>query len=261
MMWFTPKNKKAILALTAGLFLLLCFMTGCNDSAPPAKKTEVVKKRIEQTPRTTTVTDAEKPAPAAAESAVLQAKDVAAPVANSASVQPPAAAEEKAPAPLTGTVQAETAALPAEEMKEAAEQPADTQEISLKSSLLDETTSRYDPTGKVDPFAALFSKESNTNVSDDTKPKRPLTPLEKIDVSQLQLVAVLLAKSGNRAMVEDATGKPYILTPGTFVGMNSGVVANILKDRVVIEEKSKDFLGRETSSTRELKLQKPLGEE
>jgi hypothetical protein len=30
---------------------------------------------------------------------------------------------------------------------------------------------------------------------------------------------------------------------------------------VVIEEKTKDFLGRESANTRELKLQKPFGEE
>ena len=77
----------------------------------------------------------------------------------------------------------------------------------------------------------------------------------------LKLSAIILAESGGKAMVEDATGKPNVLSLGTYVGVNSGTVKKILKDRVVIEETTRDFLGRESTNTRELKLQKPLGEE
>ena len=62
-------------------------------------------------------------------------------------------------------------------------------------------------------------------------------------------------------MVEDATGKGYVLMPGTFIGINSGKVTEILKDRVIVEEKTKDFLGRVQTDMRELKLQKPFGED
>jgi type IV pilus assembly protein PilP len=161
----------------------------------------------------------------------------------------------KAGATKSVATEIETAPAPDTETEETAEA------LSLRDSIMDDTAPKYDPTGKTDPFAALFSKENTTGVSEDMEPKRPLTPLEKIDLSQLQLVAVLKASSGSRAMVEDATGKGYVLMPGTFVGLNSGVVTEILKDRVIIEEKAKDFLGRESTGTKELKLQKPFGEE
>lgn len=241
MMWFIPENKKVILSLTAGLCLSIGFMTGCKEEAAPAPKPAVVKQRIEQPSRTTNATEAEKTT-APAEAAAV-----------------PKASEKTPTAPEAAALKAETPAPSAAET--ASSRPAEADSTSLKSSLMDDTFPKYDPAGKIDPFTALFSKENETDLSAGSEPKRPLTPLEKIDISQLKLVAVLLAESGNRAMVEDATGKPYILTPGTYVGVNSGTVSKILKDRVVIEEKTKDFLGRERANTRELKLQKPFGEE
>jgi type IV pilus assembly protein PilP len=277
MMWFIPKNKKAILPLTAGLTLTLgCFLTGCKESAPPEEKPAVVKQRIEKTPQASKVTDAQKAAPAAEGTAAPKAteKVPAAPVAETPKPETSAKpVSETAPATapeaedVTKAVSQpeaappETTTAPQAPAETAADTPEESEPVSLASSLFDEAFPKYDPTGKVDPFVALFSKESEMDLEDDSKPKRPLTPLEKIDISQLKLVAVLLAQSGNRAMVEDATGKPYILTSGTYIGVNSGTVTKILKDRVVIEEKTKDFLGRESANTRELKLQKPFGEE
>lgn len=291
MMWFIPKNRKSILSLTAGLCLSLGFgfIAGCKESAPTDKPT-VVKKRIEQTSQTkqTKVTETEKTAPkaetagpkptatpetvaatadsattAAPETATPKAEKALAPDEKTAPAQAPEAAQEKAATPQPETAPSEAAAVPEAQTGEGAlgETTAETESVSLKDSLLDNTFPKYDPTGKIDPFAALFSKESEKALSDDTEPKRPLTPLEKIDISQLKLSAIIQSKSGNLAMVEDATGKPYILTTGTYVGINSGTVTKILDDRVVIEEKTKDFLGRKKANTRELKIQKPFGEE
>ncbi len=261
MMWSIPKNKNSILFLIPCLFLMLCFLTGCGDETPPPTKPAVVEKHIQQTAPKTAVTEAKKPASDAQKEA--PAEGTAAQVTGTApvTVVPGTDQKETASTPSAKT-QANAASAPQPvETKETTPQPEASNQVSLKKSLLDETIPRYDPTGRIDPFAALFSNEANQEAAASTIPKRPLTPLEKIDISQLKLVAVLMAKSGNRAMVEDVTGKPYILKPGTYIGVNSGTVTKIEKDRVVIEEKTKDFLGRETSSTRELKLQKPLGEE
>lgn len=262
MMWFIPKNKKVIFPLTAGLFLSFGFMTGCKESAPPANKPAVVKKRIEQTPRTK-VTETEKTAPPA-ETETPKTEEAAVPDAKTTLAQAPEAAREKsaAPQPETETDPTETAAVPETQTGEGTpgETAEETEPESLKASLLDNTFPKYDPTGKIDPFATLFSKESEAE-SDDSQSKRPKTPLEKIDISQLKLGAIIQAESGNMALVKDAGGKPYFLTPGTYVGIHSGTVTEILADRVVIEEKTKDVLGRQNAKTRELKLQKPLGEE
>lgn len=274
-MWFIPKNKKAIFSLTAGLCLSLGFMTGCKESAPPAKPA-VVKKRIEQTTQQTTA--AEKMAPAAettapkateespvtSEPAVPKTEKPASSLSETSSTQGVEAAQkqEAATAPQPETAHPETAAVQETQTEEIdSGEKAAAETGSLKSSLLDNTFPKYDPTGKIDPFVALFSQESDSELSESGEPKRPLTPLEKIDISQLKLVAIIQARSGNRATVQDGTGKPYILTAGTYIGIKSGIVTKILKDRVVVEEKTKDFLGRENIYTRELKLQKPFGEE
>jgi type IV pilus assembly protein PilP len=280
MMWFIPKNKRAILPLTAGLTLSLgCFLAGCKEKEEvSSEKPAVVVQRIEQTPQTTKVTDAQKtaPAPESAAAPAVTEKMPAKPVTEAPKAEAPAPSiVESSPAkgPESGEGRVVVPQPEAAQSQKAAasetpagagtsaETPEEIEPISLASSLLDETFPKYDPTGKVDPFTALFSEETEVDLAEDSTPKRPLTPLEKINISQLKLVAILLAESGNRAMVEDVTGKPYILVSGTYIGVNSGTVSKILKDRVVIEEKTKDFLGRESANTRELKLQKPFGEE
>jgi type IV pilus assembly protein PilP len=44
------------------------------------------------------------------------------------------------------------------------------------------------------------------------------------------------------------------------MGLNAGKVAEIFKDRIVIEEAVENVLGEVVSQKRELKLQKPPGE-
>jgi type IV pilus assembly protein PilP len=84
--------------------------------------------------------------------------------------------------------------------------------------------------------------------------------LERIALSQLKLSAVIRAPSGNRALVEDGTGKGYVVTNGTYMGLNSGKVVQIANDRIVVEEEVENVLGEYTLKSTELKLQKPAGE-
>jgi len=135
----------------------------------------------------------------------------------------------------------------------------------------------YSPSGKVDPFAPLFREETGTarpepeSAPQDTKDtdakkpgirkRLPQGPLEKVDLSQLKLVGIIRAESGNKAMVEEASGKGYIINRGTYIGINSGKVAEILRDRVIVEEEGEDPSGEMVIRKRELKLQKPLGED
>jgi type IV pilus assembly protein PilP len=121
----------------------------------------------------------------------------------------------------------------------------------------------YNPAGKINPFAPLFEKEHVVAAAKQTKKRRRrghLTPLEKVDLSQLTLLGTIMASSGNRAMVADSSGKGYVVTAGTYIGMSSGRVVSILKDRIVVEEEVENILGKISLRKRELKLQKPLGE-
>ena len=106
----------------------------------------------------------------------------------------------------------------------------------------------YNPQGKPDPFKPFIQL---TPVRDASR-RSPLTPLQKYDISQLKLVAIISPPEGNIALVEDGTGKGYFLKKGTWIGKNDGKVTKILKDRVVIEEAYQDIFGQ--TKTQEILL-------
>ena len=118
----------------------------------------------------------------------------------------------------------------------------------------------YNAIGKIDPFEPLF-REKAVSVKKKTGKKRiPRTPLERIDLSQLKLVGIILASSGNRALVEESSGKGYVIKKGTYIGVNSGKVVKIKKEKVVVEEEFEDVFGKTKLRQREIKLPKPPGE-
>ena len=79
-------------------------------------------------------------------------------------------------------------------------------------------------------------------------------------MSQLKLVGIILASSGNRALVEESSGKGYVIKKGTYIGTNGGIIVQIEKEIVTVEEKFEDYSGKIQSRNRELKLPKPPGE-
>ena len=131
-------------------------------------------------------------------------------------------------------------------------------------NILDEKD-RYNPEGKIDPFTPIFKNESKPKPSvvkqSPEAPLIPRGPLERVALSQLTLVGIVCAQSGSKALVEEASGKGYIIAKGTHIGNRLGRVAKILTDRVLVEEESTNVLGKVTICQRELKLQKPTGEE
>jgi type IV pilus assembly protein PilP len=118
----------------------------------------------------------------------------------------------------------------------------------------------YEPTGKVDPFKPLFRDKPALSKKKKRKKRLPQTPLERIDISQLKLVGIILASSGNRALVEESTGKGYVIRRGTYIGTNSGKVVKIIKKAVIVEEEIEDVSGKIAIRKREIKLPKPPGE-
>ena len=130
--------------------------------------------------------------------------------------------------------------------------------VDLKSANIPKS---YDAIGKIDPFMPLFREKPESIKKSKRKKKRiPRTPLERIDLSQLKLVGIILASSGNRALVEESSGKGYVIKKGTYIGMNSGKVVNIKKEKVVVEEEFEDVFGKTKFRHREIKLPKPPGE-
>lgn len=105
---------------------------------------------------------------------------------------------------------------------------------------------RYRPLGLVDPFVPFI--EPGTTVT-ETYPEAekepspipmagfPLTPLQKMSLGELErgLKAILWGEMGSRALIEDASGKGYIVQEGTPVTPD-GLVERIYKDAVVVRQ-------------------------
>lgn len=111
-----------------------------------------------------------------------------------------------------------------------------------------------------DPFEPLFNGQSGHAAANKKRAKRashPRTPLEALDPGQLKLVGVTLSDKGNTALVEDATGKGYVIKKGTYIGANGGRVVQILKDRFIIEQEIEDVHGKMITQKRVIKLHKP----
>jgi len=112
----------------------------------------------------------------------------------------------------------------------------------------------------IDPFEPIYGDKSRAGTSLKKRAKRvsrPRTPLEALDLSQVKLVGVMLSDKGNTALVEDATGKGYVIRKGTYIGKNAGKVIQILKDRFIVEEEIENVHGKIISQKRVIKLHKP----
>ena len=117
----------------------------------------------------------------------------------------------------------------------------------------------YDSNNRVDPFIPLIAEENTSagsGSSGDPKPKRTLTPLEKLELSQVKLVAVVEMPDRIIAMVEEATGKGYEVAIGTYIGPNGGRVTAISREGIKIEEYLKDFQGKHHKRYEEIKFHK-----
>jgi type IV pilus assembly protein PilP len=93
---------------------------------------------------------------------------------------------------------------------------------------------QYDPHGLRDPF-----RPPSADVGSDDE----LTPLQRYQLGQLKLVAVIYDTRFPRAVVEDEAGLGYILQIGTPIGPNNGAVKAIEPGRVVVREETTDFYG------------------
>ncbi len=98
----------------------------------------------------------------------------------------------------------------------------------------------YNPLGKPDPFKPFIQMTPSKAYSKNV----PQTPLQKYEISQLTLVAIIMTPEGNIALVEDSAGKGYFLKKGTEIGKNDGKVKQILRDKVIIEEVYEDIFGQ-----------------
>ncbi len=154
-----------------------------------------------------------------------------------------------------------------------ADQPAESEEIEAQASqasemkMADETLAvdladAYNPEGRIDPFQPLFQKkeEQETQVKAEKKKFIPQTPLQMVDLSQLKVSGIIRSPNGHKALVEEASGKGYIVSEGTYLGNRGGKIITIGNDTLVVEEPHEDNFGNEVMKTREMKINRPAGE-
>ena len=114
-----------------------------------------------------------------------------------------------------------------------------------------EDDAAYDPTGKRDPFRPPRINQMLVGGAERT-------PLQRYELGQLRLVAVIYDTRDPRAVVEDDGGLGYIIRVGTKIGVNDGVVRGIERGRVLVAEESVDFFGEHRTS--EVVLEMASGE-
>ncbi len=78
------------------------------------------------------------------------------------------------------------------------------------------------------------------------------SPLERFDLSQLIVTGIVWATTSARALIEDPTGKGYIVGVGTPIGKNQGKVIKIEDNRVWVKETYVDF--HDTATTKEIEM-------
>jgi Tfp pilus assembly protein PilP len=96
----------------------------------------------------------------------------------------------------------------------------------------------YDPTGKTDPFKSFIAEQESV---EEKKKRKPKTYLETLDLSQLDLIAIIISQKENWAMVRDSKGIGHVIRKGTPIGLNEGVVYEIKEKELIVREKHKDF--------------------
>jgi type IV pilus assembly protein PilP len=97
---------------------------------------------------------------------------------------------------------------------------------------------RFSPGARRDPFRPF-----NLNVRPSARRRENLAPLERFELGQLKLVAIIWDIKEPKAMVEDAAGLGYVVKVGTPIGVNEGKVKTIKPSEITIEEFYVDLYG------------------
>jgi len=105
----------------------------------------------------------------------------------------------------------------------------------------------YQLENRADPFVPFITEKaatSSVDMNEIVEDNKPLTGMQLFEPGQLTLVATLRKDVGDVAMVEDFTGKGYVLLKGTKIGKR-GVVKEIDPNAVTIEETAVTRAGKE----------------
>lgn len=241
--WIVMYNTKRLQTLILIVLPLFgaSFILGCGNESASVNQKQVVGKKISSPKPMATQKngpkEAEKPSVKVAESKKVSAKV-------------PVAKKEITTPPISKSVPQKAAV---------SKDPVDADKgvtSHLEGSKPIMLASLYNPIGRTDPFESPLLKKP---VKRKKKKRRiPQTPLEKIDISQLKLTGVINVSEGRKALVEEASGKGYVVNKGTYIGIHGGQISEITKSSILVDEEVEDIYGNPELKQRELKLLKPL---
>jgi type IV pilus assembly protein PilP len=97
----------------------------------------------------------------------------------------------------------------------------------------------YDHGGRRDPFAPIIQLEGKPRIGENVT----LPPLERVNVSEINLIGIMWGGFGYTAMVQTPDGKGYTIRQGSRVGPNDGVVTLVTENTVVVREQFSDAYG------------------
>ena len=95
----------------------------------------------------------------------------------------------------------------------------------------------YDPSGRRDPFAPVL-QQLGLGPIDPTLP-----PLQRVGLTEMNLIAVIWGAYGSTAMVQTPDGNGYTVHRGTRIGPNNGVVSAVTEKGIVVQERFTDVYG------------------
>lgn len=129
----------------------------------------------------------------------------------------------------------------------------------------DEDAYIYDPADKRDPFRSLIlGKKEKIKLEEEKEEKKimeemekiPSSPLYQFDLSAIKVVAIMWGDIGKYALVEAPDGKGYTIKKGEYIGKSRGLVKDIDREKLLVEEKYKDVDKKIKTRIVELKLKK-----
>ena len=123
---------------------------------------------------------------------------------------------------------------------------AETDELNLLSETSNDSWFEYIMENRPDPFVPFLTEKaatSNVDMNEVIDNNEPLSGMQLFEPGQLTLVALMQNGTDDIAMVEDFTGKGYILTEGIKIGRR-GVVKDIAPNSVIIEETAETRAGK-----------------
>jgi type IV pilus assembly protein PilP len=106
------------------------------------------------------------------------------------------------------------------------------------NSTLEPNSARsYDPSGRRDPFIPVLQQFAVGSIDPS------LPPLQRVGLTEMNLIAVVWGAYGNTAMVQTPDGNGYTVRRGTRIGPNNGVVTAVTEKGIVVQERFTDVYG------------------